>query len=243
MTEEWDPFENQLLEWLLSGPHGIPRRTVDATVTGLLLLVHPTERIRKSLRRASSRRRWALDQRLLRRLLEAAPRKIRLRALFAEATRELPERAFEHFYRPAVTGRLTSSERLLAAVALLGRLNRWPAEAGFYAADIRRFLHDPDREVALQALPSAAKLPAPDSTDIDAIARLLVPAKTRLAALSALNAILGRGAYPLTALAPSFWRKVERLTNATDSWIRSGAARLHSLRFTRPSGRRSASAG
>jgi len=243
MTEEWDPFEAELLEWLLGGPHGVPRKTVDATVTGLLLLVHPTERIRKSLRRASSRRRWALDRHLLRRLLEAAPREVRLRALFAEATRELPEQVFEHLYRPAVTGRLKRAERLLASIALLGRLNRWPAETGLYALDVQRFLHDTDQEVALQALPSAAKLPAPDSADIDAIARLLVPAKTRLSALSALNAILGRGAYPRSALPDSFWKKVERLAKASDPWISSGAARLLSLRITRPSARRSVSTG
>jgi len=226
MTEEWDPFEREILEWLLSGSHGIPRRTVDATLTGLLLLVHPTERIRTSLQR----RRWAPDQRWLRRLFEVAPRGIRLRALYAEATRELPERAYERLYRMAMAGRLDRSERLLAAVALVGRLNRWPAEARLYAAEVRRFLQDSDQEIALQALPSAAKLPAPDSVDIDAIARLVVPARTRLSALSALNAILGRGAYPPAALAPAFWTKVERYAKAKDRWIRSGATRLLSLR-------------
>lgn len=233
MTREWDPFEEDLLEWLLHGLSGVSRRQANAAVTALLLFAHPTRTVRAAVRASMSNGRLAIDANLFNTFLLGAPRKIRLRAACTAAAREASAEVFRRLYKSAVIRRrLGQDERLLAACALEGRLNFWPSEAESYAAEVRSLLHDSNPDVALHALPSVAKLTVVERRDVGRVVQLLGRAKTRLSALSALNSILGHRAFALSALEPTFWKKIERLATAKDQWVRDGASRLLSLRST-----------
>lgn len=231
MSDDWELFEGELLEWFLRSASGVSRRQLDAALTALLLFVRPTPSVRAFLRKVIAGGRCAIDWRLLQAFLRNAPRTIRLRGAGSAAAREATAQAFNRFYRSTVAGsRLTRTQRFLAAYALLGRLNYRPSEAESYATDVLAFLRDLDVDVVLCAIPSVAKLAAVGQDDVGRLIQLLGRRNTRLSALSALNAILGKGAYPISKLGPTFWKKIERIAAADDSWERDGARRLLALR-------------
>jgi hypothetical protein len=242
MSDDWEPFEGEILEWFLRSASGVSRRQLDAALTALLLFVRPTPSVRAFMRKAIASGRCAIDWRLLQAFLRNAPRTIRLRGAGSAAAREATAQAFNRFYRSTVAGsRLTRNQRFLAAYALLGRLNYRPFEAESYATDVLAFLRDPDVDVVLCAIPSVAKLTAVGRDDADRLIQLLGRRSTRLSALSALNTILGHGAYPVSELGPAFWKKIERIAASDDSWERDGARQLMSLRprpVSTPSSRR-----
>lgn len=231
MSDDWDPFEDELLEWFLRSASGVSRRQADAALTALLLFARPTASINASVSKAIASGRRAIDWRLLQEFLRKAPRTIRLRAARTAAAHEATAQEFRRFYRSVVAGsRLTRNQRFLAAYALMGRLNYRPSEADGYATDVLAFLRDPDVDVVLCAIPSVAKLAAVGRDDVDRLIQLLRRRNTRLSALSALNRLLGYGAYPVSELQPTFWKKIERIAATNDSWERDGARRLMSLR-------------
>ena len=201
--------------------------------------MRPPSSVRARLRKAIASGRCAIDWRLFQAFLRNAPRTTQLRGAGSAAAREATAQAFNRFYRSAVGGsRLTRNQRFLAAYALMGRLNYRPSEAKRYATDVLSFLRDPDEDVVLCAIPSVAKLAAMGEADVGRLIQLLGRRNTRLSALSALNAILGKGAYPISKLGPTFWKKIERIEASDDSWERDGARRLLSLR-SRPVSTRS----
>src|SRR5260370_25554691 len=171
--DDYDPFEDEFVRWLASSPRGVRTGDVGRAMTGLLLVADPTRSIRSLLTDRTGRKRYSVDHKLIESIYRAAPARMRLRVLSSAAAWMMPTAMFSRLCAEASTRKLSANERNLAAQALHLRLNFYPKEVKSYIRYIRDFLHDSNASTIIQTMPSVAKLPRLNSTDIDSLSTLL----------------------------------------------------------------------